>query len=279
MPQHDAGRHGQQQGGQQQRGPQAGPAQLRRPLVQQFVDDLGDPVIEHVTELGQELVGRRGSGEHVTHRRSAKEGLQVFFCRKTSVMVLGSHFMAMTPRRVTGEGKHWRAMSHPLRREMLRHLSEHGPANSTTLAEALGESTGTTSYHLRVLAEAGVIEEVPDAANGRERWWRTFPVDLREPDYDSLSPADRAALDEWRAQQIPAELALVNRFIRDVRKHGRWAKASRACGYYTPDELEALFDGYVALLDRYGHTREDAPPGARPVQLRMFYLPDEDAPA
>jgi DNA-binding transcriptional ArsR family regulator len=177
--------------------------------------------------------------------------------------------MAMTPRRMTGEGKHWRAMSHPLRRDMLRHLGEHGPANSTILAEALGESTGTTSYHLRVLA---------DAANGRERWWRTFPVDLHEPDYDSLSPADRAALDEWRAQQIPAELALVNRFIRDVRKHGRWARSSRACGYYTPDELEALFGEYLALLARYGHTREDAPPGARPVQLRMFYIPDEDAP-
>jgi hypothetical protein len=88
MPQHDAGRHGQHQRGQQQRGPQARPAQLRRPLVKKLVDDLGDPVIEYVAELGQELVGRQGSGEHVTHRRSAKEGLQVFFCRKTSVMVL-----------------------------------------------------------------------------------------------------------------------------------------------------------------------------------------------
>jgi hypothetical protein len=91
MPQHDAGRHGHQQRGQQQRGPQPGPAQLRGPLVEQLVDDLGDPVIEHVAELGRELVGRAGSGEHVTHRKSAKEGLQVFFCRKTSVVVLGSH--------------------------------------------------------------------------------------------------------------------------------------------------------------------------------------------
>jgi DNA-binding transcriptional ArsR family regulator len=29
-------------------------------------------------------------------------------------------------------------MSHPLRREILRHLEEHGPATPTTLAEALG---------------------------------------------------------------------------------------------------------------------------------------------
>jgi hypothetical protein len=34
---------------------------------------------------------------------------------------------------------------------------------------------------------------------------------------------------------------------------------------------------YIALLHKYGHTAEDAPPGARPMQLRMFYLPDEPA--
>ena len=166
-------------------------------------------------------------------------------------------------------------MSHPLRREMLRHLGQHGTASSTTLAEALGESTGTTSYHLRVLADAGVIEEVPGQTNGRERWWRTVPVDLREPDYDSLSEQDRAALDEWRASQIPRELALVNRFVREARKHGAWAKSSRAGGYYTAADLDAFFNDYIALLLKYGHSAEDAPPGARPMQLRMFYLPDE----
>jgi DNA-binding transcriptional ArsR family regulator len=147
--------------------------------------------------------------------------------------------MAMTPRQVTGEGKHWRAMSHPLRREMLRQLSEHGPANSTTLAEILGESTGTTSYHLRVLADAGVIEEVQNCSNGRERWWRTCTI----------------------------------------RQHDQWAGASRSHAYFTADELESLFSEYLALLAKYGHAAADAPPGARPVQVRMFYVPDDDAPA
>jgi len=183
--------------------------------------------------------------------------------------------MAISSRPVTGDARRWKAMSHPLRREMLRHLREHGTASSTTLAEALAESTGTTSYHLRVLADAGVIEEVPGQSNGRERWWRRVLVDLREPDYDSLSQEDRASLDEWRAAQIPGELALVNRFIRDVRKHGKWAKSSRADGYYTPEGLDALMDEYIALLKKHGYSAEDAPPGARLMQLRMFYLPDE----
>jgi len=185
--------------------------------------------------------------------------------------------MPMNPRRVVGDARRWKALSHPLRGEMLRHLDERGPATSTTLAEALGESTGTTSYHLRVLADAGIIEEVPGRAHGRERWWRTVPTDHREPDYDSLSPQDRAALDEWRATQIPGELSLVDRFIRDHRKHGGWAKAARADGYYTAEGLEALLDDFIALLHKHGHTARDAPPGARLMQLRMFYIPDEPA--
>jgi DNA-binding transcriptional ArsR family regulator len=180
-----------------------------------------------------------------------------------------------TPRRVTGDARRWKALSHPLRQEILGHLGDHEAVTSTTIAQALGQNTGTTSYHLRILADAGVIEEVPERARGRERWWRIIPVDHREPDYDTLSPEDRAALDEWRSQQIPGELALVARYVRDFRKHGKWARASRAAGWYTVGDLEALMDEYIALLHKYGHSAQDAPPGARLMQLRMFCIPDE----
>ena len=62
-----------------------------------------------------------------------------------------------------------------------------------------------------------------------------------------------------------------------MRKHGGWAKASRASGYYTAEDLDAFFDEYSELLAKYGHGRHDAPPGARLMQLRMFYIPDEPA--
>src|SRR5919197_2381487 len=42
-----------------------------------------------------------------------------------------------------------KALSHPLRRQILRRLGSHGPATSTTIGEHLGANTGTTSYHLR----------------------------------------------------------------------------------------------------------------------------------
>jgi DNA-binding transcriptional ArsR family regulator len=199
--------------------------------------------------------------------------------QKISCTVLDLLAVSANVRRVVADARRWKAMSHPLRREMLRYLARHEAATATTIAAALGENTGATSYHLRVLADAGVIEEIPERAHGRERWWRSVPADLREPDYGSLTPADRAALDAWRAGQIPAELDLVNRFVRELRQHGSWAKAYRATGYFTVADLDDFFDEYAALVARYRHSAADAPAGARFMQVRMFYIPDEPADA
>ena len=182
-------------------------------------------------------------------------------------------------RQVTGDARRWKALGHPLRGALLAHLDRHGPANSTTVAQALGESTGTTSYHLRVLADAGVIEEVPERARGRERWWRTVPTEHREPDYDSLPAGDRAALDAWRALQIPGERELFERYLREHRRHGRWARAARiGSTRFTEAGLDAVFDGFLELVERHSYGRDDAPPDARAVQMRLFYLPEEPAP-
>ncbi|MBK0296654.1 helix-turn-helix transcriptional regulator, partial [Bacillus sp. S34] len=53
-----------------------------------------------------------------------------------------------------------KALNHPLRTELFNELAAHGPATATTLAERVGESTGSTSYHLRQLEKHGFIEEV-----------------------------------------------------------------------------------------------------------------------
>jgi DNA-binding transcriptional ArsR family regulator len=170
-------------------------------------------------------------------------------------------------------------MAHPLRREILDHLRAQGPATSTTIAAALGHNSGTTSYHLRVLAAAGVIEEDLTRAHGRERWWRTFPTDHREPDYASLDADTQAALDAWRAEQVPGEIALFERFIREARQQGRWAGLSRGSAYFTINGLNTFMNDYVDLLNRHSYGPRDAPPDARSMQIRMFFLPDEPSPA
>src|SRR6185437_3372483 len=40
------------------------------------------------------------------------------------------------------------------------------------LAARIGQSSGVTSYHLRVLAEHGFITQATGRGTGRDRWWR-----------------------------------------------------------------------------------------------------------
>jgi DNA-binding transcriptional ArsR family regulator len=65
------------------------------------------------------------------------------------------------------------AMSHPLRRRLLSLLSLDGPATASTLARQTDQAVANVSHHLRTLASADLIEEVPELARDRrERWWR-----------------------------------------------------------------------------------------------------------
>ena len=63
-----------------------------------------------------------------------------------------------------------RVLAHPLRSRLLSQLRLHGAANATALAERLGTNTGATSYHLRKLAEVGLVEETAEGT-GKQRFW------------------------------------------------------------------------------------------------------------
>ncbi|MEU4572390.1 MULTISPECIES: helix-turn-helix domain-containing protein [Nonomuraea] len=172
-----------------------------------------------------------------------------------------------------------KALAHPMRRLMLRHLGIHGPATSTTLGELLGAKTGTTSYHLRQLEKHGLIEEIPERSAGRERWWRKSdsPRDLRLPTADQLAPEDRPVLAEFQRMGLEEDRELLERFPAAYYRDPDWAKASRGMGRMTKEEFAEFFDAYIALLLKYNHRPEDAPPGARPIHVRLFALPaDED---
>ncbi|MFE0578240.1 MULTISPECIES: helix-turn-helix domain-containing protein [unclassified Streptomyces] len=65
-----------------------------------------------------------------------------------------------------------RGLAHPLRMLLLAELRREGPATASRLAERLGESSGSTSYHLRQLAAHGFVEDAVGHGKGRERWWQ-----------------------------------------------------------------------------------------------------------
>ncbi|GGO64645.1 winged helix-turn-helix domain-containing protein [Nonomuraea cavernae] len=65
-----------------------------------------------------------------------------------------------------------KVVAHPLRVRLLGLLRGDGPATASELGRVVGESSGSTSYHLRELAKYGFIEEDPARRDGRERRWR-----------------------------------------------------------------------------------------------------------
>ncbi|MFI1200562.1 ArsR/SmtB family transcription factor [Streptomyces sp. NPDC020883] len=169
-----------------------------------------------------------------------------------------------------------RVLAHPMRQRIERCLRA-GPANSAALARQLGESTGLVSYHLRRMAKHGFVEEVPELAKGRERWWRAVPGDRRFPPYSRQTPEMREALTAMHRLNF-AELAdLVGRFEDERDTLGPWADAalfSRSTLRLDPEQLRAFFEEYIALLYRYSPAEGEAAPDARAVHIRLLGIPE-----
>jgi DNA-binding transcriptional ArsR family regulator len=153
----------------------------------------------------------------------------------------------------------YQTLVNPVRRRILAHIGEHGQANSTSVARSIGESTGTTSYHLRKLAEQDLIEEIPERSAGRERWWRVLPLDHRPAEPGDRTPEEQSALKSLRAQQLSTDIELALTAETEFEGPDGCVQGSRWGGYMTKDELLAFYDEYMALLRKYGHDRADAP--------------------
>jgi DNA-binding transcriptional ArsR family regulator len=171
----------------------------------------------------------------------------------------------------------FRTLANPLRRRILSHLQQHREANSTSLARALGENTGTTSYHLRKLAEQGFVEEVLEKSDGRERWWRPLPFHIQAPDPAKMAAAEWSAAIEHARARAEHDIDLYFRVLTQYEGPEGWAQYSRGGSHMTKQELLAFYQEYIALLQKYGHPAHDAPEGARPVALRFFTVPDDTA--
>ncbi|GHA16449.1 transcriptional regulator [Streptomyces tauricus] len=79
-----------------------------------------------------------------------------------------------------------KALAHPLRMQLYRGLCVARTATASQLAEQVDEAVSLVSYHLRKLAEHGLIEAAEGrSGDGRERWWQpaTQGVSIRDQDF------------------------------------------------------------------------------------------------
>lgn len=176
--------------------------------------------------------------------------------------------MTREVRRRIAEPEALEALAHPVRLGLINHLMAAGPATASACARAVGDTPSNCSYHLRVLAQVGLVGEAA-SANGRERPWRAMITGFATGSEDSeatMTPAEGKLL----AVSIQRDQRRLRDYLaRRDREPGPWRR-SDFYGAYTlriaPDELSELTGKLDALIRPYiAATREQAPPGAELV--------------
>jgi DNA-binding transcriptional ArsR family regulator len=155
-----------------------------------------------------------------------------------------------------------KALAHPLRGRLLGSLRTHGPSTASRLAEHLGESSGSTSYHLRQLAAYGFVEELPDEGNARDRWWRARH---RSTHFDTAAfmadPGGREAVDELALRQIGQQQRLLATHVAEsAQLDDDWRTAVSLNGWalhISPAAARELAEELNAVLARWRDTREE----------------------
>jgi DNA-binding transcriptional ArsR family regulator len=173
-----------------------------------------------------------------------------------------------------------RALAHPLRVRIYDILSQYGPQTASSLAERLGESSGSTSYHLRALAKQDLIREATDRGTGRERWWERpiGGVSFANPDA-MATPAGRAAtqvvMNEFLRNRNDQLLDFVNRGIGgedEVWQEG--TLISTATARLTPQQSKELTIKIMTLIDEaVDNYRNQTGENVRPVTIRADVFP------
>jgi DNA-binding transcriptional ArsR family regulator len=166
-------------------------------------------------------------------------------------------------------------MVHPLRMRIVDALRDEGPLTATGLGQLLGESSGAMSYHLRVLAEAGVVEEDPDRGNARDRWWRRAQV-LYIPT-DAEDPAGRAVELSARHLHLSRDEEALRQFVDHMDELSNEWRGAAFTGNFTlhltADEVFELGLEFLQRIEELRRTPEERPPGTRRVSLTFRALP------
>lgn len=172
-----------------------------------------------------------------------------------------------------------RALTHPVRLELLRMLEHEGQLTATQAGELIGEPPNTCSFHFRQLAKYGFVEEAGPAP-GRSRPWRLVTTGLHFTDLHE-DPDTALAARELGSLLFDQYLARLARFhaARSALPQ-RWQAvtgASQATLYLTPSELQQADQEIMSILDRYRSRLADPaqrPADSQPVEVLLFaYLP------
>ncbi len=176
-----------------------------------------------------------------------------------------------------------KALAHPLRVRIYDILSQFGPQTASSLAELTGESSGSTSYHLRALAKHDLIREVDDRGTGRERWWERTKGGISFANPDAMkTPSGRAATQVVMSEFLNRRHQQLMRYLTEVMRspdtHADEAALSTATANMTVEQTTALIEEVQAVIDAaVAKYRDQTGDGVRPISIRadIFPIPEE----
>ncbi|HEX7537637.1 MAG TPA: helix-turn-helix domain-containing protein [Dermatophilaceae bacterium] len=175
-------------------------------------------------------------------------------------------------------------LAHPLRSRLLDELRVSGPATATTLAAVLHTNSGATSYHLRKLADVGlVVDHDPGGkGTGRRRVWGASTESRPRDEGAGGDPGDANDPD---AQAAIAWLArdylnlFTDRAERWLDAQERWPADWREqvglsdhLVQVTAGQLSALRSDLAEVLERYRRIGAGNPDAKR-VSVYLCPLP------
>ncbi|MEU7021792.1 helix-turn-helix domain-containing protein [Streptomyces sp. NPDC046203] len=176
-----------------------------------------------------------------------------------------------------------RAYAHPVRMALVGLLRSEGPFTATRAAELTGESVASCSYHLRILAKYGLVEQAP-GGKGREKPWQAT---ARYTQWSDTSE-DPAVAEAATALSMATAEHYLTRTLRALeQRHSlprEWQEAEQfgdTLFHLTPEELAGLGRGIDELLRPYEEREKDParrPEGARPVSVLRIAFVDRELP-
>lgn len=186
----------------------------------------------------------------------------------------------MTEPHIHLDGRALRVLAHPLRARLLSELRVNGAATATNLAERLATNTGATSYHLRKLAEVGLVEETGEG-RGKQRFWAAAQKSHSWHDAEVVDDPDALAAAGWLRQHYWAHMSEKVAHWEDARSGWpiEWRDAAGMSDMLldlSADQVLALTSELDAVVRRHAELAQTEPaPDARRVTFLYYVMPTE----
>jgi DNA-binding transcriptional ArsR family regulator len=177
-----------------------------------------------------------------------------------------------------------RALAHPIRLALLEALGRREPLNATEAAEIIGESPSACSFHFRMLAKYGLVQDAGGGTGRRRPWRRASPAGLSWPavseDASARLAADALSAVVWGRYLDRARAVLARRPLLSAEQEAV-TSAGQTVAYVEPAEAAEFLAELEALVSRYQPRLADQslrPAGAMALELLLFTYPLDAVP-